>query len=543
MRVMNTKSNGNSVAGLEAGTCWMSRELTDAYNQANGGNGIIAVTNHHVVGGSPVVMCNFHFNRTPVLAQVVMINHENDLALLRMSRADLIARAGDRALDDMPLPFSDVHNPAQDALRCTCVGFPFGTPFQTRNECNVIAGSAMAGKFNHESDANINPGNSGGPMLYEGAVVGVNTAVEQHELNNVALHKPVALVRSLIPYLAHAQYDEHVKNVQYTVLHDHVKASGCLGFEEDGTPRNIDAWLSANKSVGDHVLMERLHAHVHAHDAHDHAAPCASKIDVTPCADCETGRPTAACLASIATTNHVVFNKLFQVSSTLLSKNENAKRVYPAATKPGVFISKVHPHEPVQLGDYLMGITAHGTRHNVDCYGMLDDGLPYFTAIKYNTEQSVTLHVARKHAPEEIAVPYTYTVVDPAKLPVVHSASLAPEVMQPLMVGGITMVPMNTELATQFGHADYLDSKANDVAFVVTGVHPASEEWVVQNIAPGAICTMANHKPFHEWGTSTRAAWQAVSQTIAKEKSIILSFHMLDLRSGAPKQCDHLYVA
>ena len=535
MRVLNTKSSGNSVAGLEAGTCWMSRELTDAYNRLNDSNDIIAVTNHHVVGGSPVVMCNFHFNRTPVLAQVVLVNHENDLALLRMSRADLVSRAGDHNVDEMPLPFSDVHNPAKDALRCKCVGFPFGTPFQTRNECNVIAGSAMAGKFQWNSDAGINPGNSGGPILYEGAVIGVNTAVEQHELNNVALHKPVALVRSLIPYLGHEEYDAHVKNVQYTVLHEHVEKHGCLGFEEDGTPRKIEAWLAANKSVGDHVLLERLVEHVHTE-------ACAGHIDVTPCSDCQSGKPNAECLSSIATTNHVVFNKVFEVSSTLISKNENAKRVYPAATKPGVFISKVYSHEPVQLGDYLMGITANGKRRNVDCYGMLEDGLPYFTAIKYNTEKNVTLHVARKHVAEEISVPYKYTVVDPSKLPVVHSASLAPEVMQPLSVGGVTMVPMNTELASQFGHVDYLDSKSNNVAFVVVGVHPASEEWVVQNITPGAICTMANHKPFHEWGHSARTAWQAVSQTIAEEQSIILSFHMNDLHSGMPKQCDHLYV-
>ena len=156
-------------------------------------------------------------------------------------------------MDEMPLPFSDVHNPAKDALRCKCVGFPFGTPFQTRNECNVIAGSAVAGKFHLNSDAGINPGNSGGPILYEGAVIGVNTAVEQHELNNVALHKPVALVLSLIPYLGHDEYDAHVKNVQYTVLHEHVNRHGCLGFEEDGTPRKTSLACCQQECGGSRV--------------------------------------------------------------------------------------------------------------------------------------------------------------------------------------------------------------------------------------------------------------------------------------------------
>lgn len=537
MRVLNTKASGNSVAGLEAGTCWMSRELTDAYNRVNGNTDIIAVTNHHVVGESPVVMCNFHFNRTPVLAQVVLVNHENDLALLRMARADLCMRAGHRELDAMPLPFSDV-NAEHDSLRCKTVGFPFGTPFQTRNECNVISGSAVGGKFHLNSDAAINPGNSGGPLMYEGAVLGVNTAVVQHELNNVSLHKPVALVRSLIPYLGHDAFASHAQEVEHELLRPHVHETGCLGFKDDGTPLQVAAWLEANKGVGDHVLMERLRDHVHSHE-HECGDTC--KIDTTLCAACVSGSPTPACLAG-NTTNYVVFNKVFDVSSTLMSKNPNARKVYPAATKPGVFISKVYKHEPVMMGDYLMGISVNGVRHDVDCYGMLANGKPYFTAIKYNSEKEVMLHLARKNVANELNVPYTYTTVDPSKLPAVHSASLVPT-MGPVQVGGITMVGMNTELATQFGHADYLDSKSNDVAFAVVGVHPSSEEWVVQNIVPGAVCTMANHKPFHEWGKTQLEAWQAVGQSIQQEQSVILSFKMRDLQTGVMKQCDHLYVA
>ena len=534
MRVLNTKSQNNQVAGLEAGTCWMSRELTDAYNRVNNGNDFIAVTNHHVVGQSPVVMCNFYFNRTPVLAKVVLVNHENDLALLRMRRADLCDRAGQRNVDVMPLPFSDVDNAAHDSLRCKTVGFPFGTPYQTRNECNVIAGSASGHRFHLNSDAAINPGNSGGPLMYEAGVLGVNTAVEQHKLNNVSLHKPVALVRSLIPYLAHEAFDAHAQLVEHSALQPHVARTGCLGFETDGEPTQVGAWLEANSGVGDHVLMQRLRAQAHSHEE------CSAPIDTTPCADCVKGKPTVACLTEGAT-NHVVFNKIFQVSSTLMSQNPNARKVYPAATDSGVFISKVFKHEPVQLGDYLMGITVNGERHSVDSYGMLSNGLPFFTAIQYNPEKDIRLHVARKHTAEPLEVSYTYTTVNPANLPAVHSASLAPT-MGALTVGGITMVGMNTELATQFGHAEYLDIKANDVAFVVVGVHPASEEWVVQNITPGAVCTMANHKPFKEWGETQLAAWQGVGQQIQADRSIILSFQMRDLQSGVPKQCDHLYV-
>jgi len=535
MRVLNTKASGNSVAGLEAGTCWMSNELTKVYNERNGNTDIIAVTNHHVVGESPVVMCNFHFNRTPVLAQIVLINHENDLALLRMSRADLCSRAGDRNVDEMLLPFSDV-DAAHDSLRCKTVGFPFGTPFQTRNECNVISGGASGMKFHLNSDAAINPGNSGGPIMYEGAVLGVSTAVEQHELNNVSLHKPVALVRSLIPYLGHDAFTAHAQKVEHTMLHPHVQETGCLGFK-DGEPVQVAAWLSANRGVGDHVLMERLRDHVHSHEEKC-GASC--KIDTTLCAACINGAPTAACLSG-NTTNYVVFNKMFEVSSTLMSKNQNARKVYPAATKSGVFISNVYSHEPVQLGDYLMGISVNGIRHEVDSYGMLTNGRPYFTAIKYNPEKDIRLHIARKHISNEIIVPYKYTTVNPENLPAVHSASLVPT-MGPLTVGGITMVGMNTELATQFGHADYLDSKANDIAFAVVGVHPTSEEWVVQNITPGAVCTMANYKLFHEWGNTSQAAWQAVGEQISKDQSVILSFKMRDLQSGEMKQCDHLYV-
>ena len=122
-----------------------------------------------------------------------------------------------------------------------------------------------------------------------------------------------------------------------------------------------------------------------------------------------------------------MFNKVFQVS-TLISKNENAKRVYPGVATSLACSSAKCTARTRSVGGLFDGDHGERKRRNVDCYGMLD-GLPYFTAIKYNTEKNA--RCMARNTWRRRSRPYKYTV-DPSKLPVVHSASLAPEVMQPL---------------------------------------------------------------------------------------------------------------
>ena len=85
MRVMNTTSNGMSVQGLEVWIVLVVQDLTESFRTMNSTNQyVIAVTNHHVVGGSRTVNCNYHFNNIPAFAYVVATDHKNDIALLAL---------------------------------------------------------------------------------------------------------------------------------------------------------------------------------------------------------------------------------------------------------------------------------------------------------------------------------------------------------------------------------------------------------------------------------------------------------------------------
>ena len=535
LRVFTTQTSGLTVTGLESGTCWMSKELTDEYNRVNGTQSILAVTNHHVVGAAPVVMCNFHFNRLPVMAKVVLINHQNDLALLRMDVEHLTKVAGGRDVRAMPLVFSDLKYKPGDVVKITCYGYPQGTPHLTVTR-GVICGyetGANPDEAAHKSvalrsTAALNPGNSGGPMLADGAVLGVNTAVNTSSLNNISVHKMVDHLKALVPMLNHTKVANFVLQRVGEVHDAHVEATGCLGFV-DGTPVKTATWLAAHAGVGDHVLLERLRDH-----------KCGESIDTTPCSNCVNGTPTAACMAAMVDTIRVHYNNVFEVSPTYFDAAA-LNNVVPAADQEGVFVSHVYPHESLQVGDYLMGLEVHGEYQSVNSYGLLPSGLPYYTAMHYNPGTPITLHLARKGETSKRTVQYSYDTVDVSNLPAVHSAALAP-VLQPFQVGGLMLQPLTTELAMQCGHPEYLHDKAHDVVFTVVGVNANTPEWCVQHLTQGTLCVKANGKSFTEWSKGTARHDQAwVNMMHESNGAVMLEMLTRNLRTGRMEHTMHCY--
>lgn len=540
MRVMNTTANGASVQGLECGSCWLSQDLTNAFCELNDTRQFaVAVTNHHVVGGSRTVNCNYHFNNIPVLAYVIVTDHQNDIALLAMDVTDLQARAQGRFdVDDILMPASDVEFSPASTMKCQCVGFPFGRSGITVTS-GVLGAYTMTGqKLNIVASIPVNPGNSGGCAVYKGGVMGINTAVSTMGLNNETFITPVRYALALAPMMRMPEVRQTL-NVQHAQhFDDHAHASGCLGFKECGTPLNTQEWLEKHSGVGDHVLYERLASHT-----------CGAEIDVTPCADCVAGEPVHTCAPSIALRAFPAqWNKLHNWCPSGVFASVNAEYMqagfespYPAATRSGVFVTKVHDHEPaLQAGDYIMGVRTPGNDIlPIDSFGMMPNGRPYHTELQFNPLKPVKLYVARKGEQSVLEIEYTYKTVSLEKLPNVHSAALGPA-LNPFQIGGVMMQPLSSELATRFGHAEYLDEKADELVFVVVNVVPNTPEWMVLHITPGSLCTKVNHAKFIEQpnmlGKTPQAAIETAMKNAVSDGYISLTFETRNMKTGKMKE-------
>jgi serine protease Do len=137
------------------------------------------VTNAHVVQGARKIRVRLpgleapgtddSLPHGPVSAKIVGIDHQSDLAVLKIEATNLPA---------MELADSD-------RLKQGQVVFAFGSPQGLENSVTMGVVSATARQVSEENpttyiqtDAPINPGNSGGPLVdVDGLVVGINTFI------------------------------------------------------------------------------------------------------------------------------------------------------------------------------------------------------------------------------------------------------------------------------------------------------------------------------------------------------------------------------
>ena len=154
--------------------------------QINAGSGVVldtegyVVTNAHVVEGAREVQVLLPAadadsrsvlkpRGRPVGAQIVGIDRETDLAVLKIQESGLAA-----------LPLGD-----SEAVRQGQVALAFGSPLGLEGSVSLGVVSAVARQFEPEApmiyiqtDASINRGNSGGPLVdTAGRLIGINTLI------------------------------------------------------------------------------------------------------------------------------------------------------------------------------------------------------------------------------------------------------------------------------------------------------------------------------------------------------------------------------
>ncbi len=122
------------------------------------------ITNAHVVGDASLVKVKFHKGFT-LDAQVVKVNKDFDIALLKVPASDVAAMA---IGDDKALLLGE---------ELYAIGTPLGLELGQSVSRGIMSGRReIEGRQYLQTDVSINPGNSGGPLIDEkGEVVGVAT--------------------------------------------------------------------------------------------------------------------------------------------------------------------------------------------------------------------------------------------------------------------------------------------------------------------------------------------------------------------------------
>ena len=495
LRVMNTLKQGSSVAGLEAGSCVLSKECTDAVSEFYP-NSIVAVTNMHVVGEQREVTVNFHFSALPIPATVMKVSPQRDLAFLHIDTnseyfklANLDPKTNSQREIELIPSAALVEEPLHEFVAVTSVGFPSGTTHQTITHGNLTAKDVIGGNLVLYHDTLINPGNSGGALLYEGALVGINTAISTQR-QSVSIATPVEMVNSLIPYLkpqlehpdmSHEAFRQlmqqyHVSTPPQELL-QRFEDHECGGFE-DGVPVKFSQWFAKHcfDNPSSHHLVQKVLSHLETDPSKIYAL---RKEGWLKCADhhvaCK-GVPTNV------VAERIVFQEHFAVSSTIPILDKLTEKY----GSEGVVITGAAEHEGVQDGQVLLKINDR----QLDNFGnFVDTGAPYFTAFQFQPGEAVQLQVGTEDGIK--SVDYTYNLVE--TIPRIHAPQLTPfEPTAVIKIGGVTVTQMNAAMAKQ-SYPKYLKAPHNNaVVGVVVAVDAMSAEWSVQHISPGHLLTKVN---------------------------------------------------
>jgi S1-C subfamily serine protease len=149
------------------------------------------LTNAHVVAGAQEVRVRFSGNTEPTPAEVVAVDTDNDLALLRVDV-------------DAELPAATLADPASIQIGDPVVAIGFaldldGDPTVTAGIVSALDRTlavsptdALDGLI--QTDAAISSGNSGGPLVNAaGQVIGINTAVAESDAQRAATNVGFAI--------------------------------------------------------------------------------------------------------------------------------------------------------------------------------------------------------------------------------------------------------------------------------------------------------------------------------------------------------------
>lgn len=147
----------------------------------------VFVTNYHVVKGFQRVAIQDN-EKNPYLAQVILVNMANDIALLR-------AEGDFSSLPDLQLADGDnlmIGNHIKVA------GYPLGLPFTVTEGSISSTSQLLDNQYYIQTDAAVNPGNSGGPMLNEQGELIAVTVSKISDADNMGFGIPVSLLKKTL---------------------------------------------------------------------------------------------------------------------------------------------------------------------------------------------------------------------------------------------------------------------------------------------------------------------------------------------------------
>lgn len=177
------------------------------------------VTNAHVVAQASDVRVNF-FDKTTRPAQIVAVDAEHDLAILKVDGAERFAALKLGRSHDILIGETVV-----------AIGNPLG--LNNTVTSGIVSALDRELKFSPnvtytgliQTDASINPGNSGGPLLNLNAeLIGINSAI-RGDAQNIGFAIPVDRLWELIPTMLDVERRTRVR----------------FGLEVDGPSGNITA--------------------------------------------------------------------------------------------------------------------------------------------------------------------------------------------------------------------------------------------------------------------------------------------------------------
>jgi len=164
--------------------------------------GPLVCTNAHVINdGAAVVMQVPSIGEDQFPARVVLVNHDQDIAFVRLADADAVMQFEQKVSKDQFKPVELYKGPAKQGMAVHAMGFPLGVT-SLKLTTGIISGhQSLGGWISYQNTAQISPGNSGGPLFVAGTneVVGINYASlegEGAEQNNFAV--PAFRIRQML---------------------------------------------------------------------------------------------------------------------------------------------------------------------------------------------------------------------------------------------------------------------------------------------------------------------------------------------------------
>ena len=139
------------------------------------GSGVILTADGYIMSNAHVIKDSRKFqvelyDRRQVTAELVGVDNESDLAVLKIEADNLI-----------PAVWGD-----SDSIEVGSMVWAIGSPYEFTQTITsgILSGKNRRGDINHkkqtllQTDAAVNPGNSGGPLVdTQGKVIGINTSI------------------------------------------------------------------------------------------------------------------------------------------------------------------------------------------------------------------------------------------------------------------------------------------------------------------------------------------------------------------------------